>query len=802
MHDDHDGDARAAAPRGRRARGPRQADLADRVRVPDEPARPLLRASRQQRQAQLLGQAALRAYRAPRVDMLIHYLVRDEPAARRLAERALHLRRCGRSSAAQAFPLPLAIAGRSGGAVVVWGQVRPGRGPQTYRVQVARPGSGWTGPAARGRPPRAASSSVRLALAEGARACASGRPTTPLTGVPCRSPSDARLPRPPGWPARLANVHEPPVIRGGLAARLTSLVLGLFLCACGIVAFLQAGLGLPPWDVLHQGIADQTPLSFGDANLVVSLVVLVVAGARCGARIGLGTVAERRPDRDVRDRADARSTPSTSSRTRRSAARIALMLVRAPALRRRLGALHRPRSRRRATRLADARCSRSGWPCGSASRARRSSSRRSLLGFALGGTVGIGTLVFALGIGPAVELSFRVLARTPLVAPGSSIAPREGTKGLDLRGRRGDAARRADAGHEQAPAAGRQLADDLLPAAAAPAGRDPRGARRHRQGARGPDDRPARRRPARRRAAPRSRCSTSISPTRCRPRPAGSRRWSGWRAISPAGEQLVVVLGDNIFEHAHAAELARWADDGDGRAIFVKDVPDPENFGVVAYDEDGRVDRHRREGGRRRHALRRAADLARRRRALLLPAGRLRRDRRRSRRRAAASSRSRTSTATTPQRGRLEVCRGATAGGRTRASTGSTSPRSAGRSSETGANNVIDGLSAAPAPPLRGRARLVLRAAPRERCCRSRRGRRTSRSRGAGVIRGLHYHERGQDDLFVCLQGMARVVVLDRDDGRDVHARTSATTTRSRSTSPAGTRTASRRSPTCSSATT
>ena len=35
----------------------------------------------------------------------------------------------------------------------------------------------------------------------------------------------------------------------------------------------------------------------------------------------------------------------------------------------------------------------------------------------------------------------------------------------------------------------------------------------------------------------------------------------------------------------------------------------------------------------------------------------------------------------------------------------------------------------------------------------------------AGVIRGLHYHERGQDDLFVCLEGMARVVVLDRDTG-------------------------------------
>jgi len=34
-----------------------------------------------------------------------------------------------------------------------------------------------------------------------------------------------------------------------------------------------------------------------------------------------------------------------------------------------------------------------------------------------------------------------------------------------------------------------------------------------------------------------------------------------------------------------------------------------------------------------------------------------------------------------------------------------------------------------------------------------------------GVIRGLHYHERGQDDLFVCLSGTVRVVVLDRESG-------------------------------------
>ena len=34
-----------------------------------------------------------------------------------------------------------------------------------------------------------------------------------------------------------------------------------------------------------------------------------------------------------------------------------------------------------------------------------------------------------------------------------------------------------------------------------------------------------------------------------------------------------------------------------------------------------------------------------------------------------------------------------------------------------------------------------------------------------GVIRGLHYHERGQNDLFACLHGIARVVVLDRESG-------------------------------------
>jgi glucose-1-phosphate thymidylyltransferase len=53
-----------------------------------------------------------------------------------------------------------------------------------------------------------------------------------------------------------------------------------------------------------------------------------------------------------------------------------------------------------------------------------------------------------------------------------------------------------------------------------------------------------------------------------------------------AGDQLVVCLGDNIFEHAHADVIRSWTD---GALVFAKEVPDPENFGVVVYGDAGRV---------------------------------------------------------------------------------------------------------------------------------------------------------------------------------------------------------------------
>ena len=95
----------------------------------------------QQRQAELIGQAGLRVWKAPRVDMLIHYLVKDEPEVGRFQSGLFNT--SGRAKlAALAFPLPIAQAGRSGGNLVLWGQVRPRAGVQTYRVQV-RTGGAW-----------------------------------------------------------------------------------------------------------------------------------------------------------------------------------------------------------------------------------------------------------------------------------------------------------------------------------------------------------------------------------------------------------------------------------------------------------------------------------------------------------------------------------------------------------------------------------------------------------------------------------------------------------------------------------
>ena len=100
----------------------------------------------QQRQAELIGQSALRVARAPRVDILIHYLVQDEPEDARF-QSGLFRYNGAEKLAASAFPFPLAHAGRSGGKAILWGQVRPRSGRQTFRVQVRINGRWrWSGP--------------------------------------------------------------------------------------------------------------------------------------------------------------------------------------------------------------------------------------------------------------------------------------------------------------------------------------------------------------------------------------------------------------------------------------------------------------------------------------------------------------------------------------------------------------------------------------------------------------------------------------------------------------------------------
>jgi glucose-1-phosphate thymidylyltransferase len=72
-------------------------------------------------------------------------------------------------------------------------------------------------------------------------------------------------------------------------------------------------------------------------------------------------------------------------------------------------------------------------------------------------------------------------------------------------------------------------------------------------------------------------------------RPGGIAEVVGMAEDFAGADPLVVVLGDNIFEYAHAAEIAAWGASGSGAQVFVKNVPDPENFGVVVYGDDGEV---------------------------------------------------------------------------------------------------------------------------------------------------------------------------------------------------------------------
>jgi uncharacterized membrane protein YczE len=81
-----------------------------------------------------------------------------------------------------------------------------------------------------------------------------------------------------GWPEVL------------LSRRLTQLLVGLALYGVSLALVLRAGLGLAPWDVLHQGLAEHLGTTIGQMVVAVSFVVLL-AWLPLRERPGFGTFA-------------------------------------------------------------------------------------------------------------------------------------------------------------------------------------------------------------------------------------------------------------------------------------------------------------------------------------------------------------------------------------------------------------------------------------------------------------------------------------------------------------------------------
>jgi hypothetical protein len=91
-------------------------------------------------QARFVGEAARRVFKARNVDMLIHYLYRDEPTIGRWQSGLMAASGVAKPSR-RAFMVAAAQAYRSGRTTAIWGHVRPGEGRQLYVLQQFRAGA-------------------------------------------------------------------------------------------------------------------------------------------------------------------------------------------------------------------------------------------------------------------------------------------------------------------------------------------------------------------------------------------------------------------------------------------------------------------------------------------------------------------------------------------------------------------------------------------------------------------------------------------------------------------------------------
>lgn len=194
-----------------------------------------------------------------------------------------------------------------------------------------------------------------------------------------------------------------------MTRRVVQLYFGLFLAAFGIVLTLRADLGVSPWDVLHGGLAETTGLSFG---LIVQLVgAVVLAGSMVlGVRPGFGTVSNLifigvfenvLLDLGLGEPVDGLLLQAALL----VAGTLLIGVAAALYIGAHLGA--GPRDG-----LMVALHTRAGWSIGWARTLVEASAF--VVGLLLGGPVGIGTALYTLSIGPATQLSFKVLRMTPV----------------------------------------------------------------------------------------------------------------------------------------------------------------------------------------------------------------------------------------------------------------------------------------------------------------------------------------------------------------------------------------------------
>lgn len=192
-----------------------------------------------------------------------------------------------------------------------------------------------------------------------------------------------------------------------LRRRMPRLLAGILLLAPGIALILDAHLGVSPYDVLHQGLAEVSGLSFGTVVVLLGLVILV-AWIPLGQRLGIGTIINTLTVGFVVD-AVLEVMPEPESLAWRWPMLLAGIVVTAIGMAMYIGAGLGPGPR-------------DGLMTGIAAKGYALWVVRTVLeivalvaGWALGGDVGIGTVLFALGIGP---LGHWFLARLHLGVDG------------------------------------------------------------------------------------------------------------------------------------------------------------------------------------------------------------------------------------------------------------------------------------------------------------------------------------------------------------------------------------------------